>query len=184
MPKAATKLAVAEKIEIDLDTYHALIREMTAVQRYIAGMRHAINGLGLPGLVDANLRDAHTDLKDVISHGQSAANSILEVAETILGAAETGDAYRQMVEDKMIALMEACSFQDLTGQRLDRVSKSLMAIEERLMGFANVVKAGKGAVVVSERERKLEDWKEQNIAYGPGGADAIDQNDIDKLLSA
>lgn len=174
----------ADKIEIDAETYQALVREMAGVQRYLSGMRHAINGLGLPGLVDANLRDAYTDLKDVISTGQQAAMTILDTAETILGATETGDAYRQMVEDKMISLMEACSFQDLTGQRLDRVSRSLMAIEERLMGFATMVKTGKSAAIISERERSHEEWKAKNIAYGPGGADAIDQNDIDKLLSA
>lgn len=177
-------MANADKIEIDADTYQALVREMAAVQRYLSGMRHAINGLGLPGLVDTNLRDTYTDLKDVISTGQQAAMTILDAAEQILGAEETGDDYRRMVEDRMISLMEACSFQDLTGQRLDRVSKSLMAIEERLMGFANVVKAGRGDVKISDRERQLEDWKQKNIAYGPGGADAIDQNDIDKLLSA
>lgn len=173
-------------IEVDAATYHQLIQEIEAVSRYLSGVRHAINGLGLPGLVDANLRDAYADLRDVVSTGQSAAMTILDTAEFLLNSTETGDAYRAQVEDRMIQLMEACSFQDLTGQRLARVSKSLMSIEERLTNFSQVVKVKSSSTRpdMSERERAHEKWKRDNLAYGPSSDNTVNQSDIDKLLSA
>lgn len=180
MPERAT-------IEVDAASYQELVREIEAVSRYLTGVRHAINGLGLPGIVDANIRDAYADLRDVVATGQSAAMTILDTAEQLLNSTETGDAYRTQVENKMIELMEACSFQDLTGQRLARVSKSLMSIEERLTNFSGLVKMKSnegGRPMVSDREKAHEKWKRDNMAYGPSSDNSVNQSDIDKLLSA
>ena len=93
----------------------------------------------------------------------------------------------------MFALMEACSFQDLTGQRLQRITHTLQAMEERLRNFAHVVKAGHGeaqsgnigpgTVFQGETERQRAVWNDANLVHGPGGAGTIPQETVDWLMA-
>ena len=66
--------------------------------------------------------DLREELGAIVEATETATNAIMECAETVL-AADTADpvAYRTLVEEKMLAVFEACSFQDITGQRIARV---------------------------------------------------------------
>ncbi len=163
---------------------HALSREVDEVASYLRGLRLAINGLRVKEIVDARLRSAQTDLVDVISASKAAADNILDTAEALLCAPEQGDAYRSLVEGRMIALMEACSFQDLTGQRLDRVSKVLMALDERLSKFAMAVRADDGELQTGPREVRHAAWRREQLVNGPGMPDALNQDHVDRMMSA
>ncbi len=160
----------------------AIAREIETVAHYIRGMRVAINGLRAPEIVEQRIQNARKDLADVVGVTRDAANRILDTAEAIVGAPETGDAYRAMVEERMFGLMELCSFQDLTGQRLDRVARTLDALDERLSRFAASVKAGNGEADPSSREASLERWRSERLVHGPGGELASRQDRIDELL--
>jgi chemotaxis protein CheZ len=161
-----------------------LSREVDEVARYLRGLRLAINGLRVREIVDARLKAAQTDLVDVIAASKTAADNILDTAELLLGAREQGDAYRSLVEERMIALMEACSFQDLTGQRLDRVSKTILALDERLSTFAVAVKADDGELHTGPREIRNAEWRRANLVNGPGMPDALGQDSVDRMLRA
>jgi chemotaxis protein CheZ len=160
----------------------AIAREIEAVAGYIRGLRHAINALRAPDIVENRISPARTDLKDVVGVTREAANQILDTAEALVGAAETGDAYRAMVEERMFGLMELCSFQDLTGQRIDRVSRTLDALDERLARFAATVKAINGEADAATQEAALERWRIERLVHGPGGELANRQDRIDELL--
>lgn len=55
-----------------------------------------------------------------------AVHQIIDEAETVLALNKNhGDSYRATVEAAMMKILEACSFEDLTGQRLDKVISSL-----------------------------------------------------------
>jgi chemotaxis protein CheZ len=162
----------------------SLSREVDEVAKYLRSLRLAINGLRVREIVDARLKSAQTDLVDVIAASKTAADNVLDTAELLLGAKEHGDAYRALVEDRMLALMETCSFQDLTGQRLDRVSKTLMALDERLSKFATAVKADDGELQTGPREIRNAEWRKTNIVNGPGMPDALGQEHVDRMMSA
>jgi chemotaxis protein CheZ len=162
----------------------ALAREIDAVASYLRGLRGAINGLRVPEITEGRLRAAAADLTEVVAATRSATDVILETAEALLSMPDDGPAYRAQVEERMIALMEACSFQDLTGQRLDRVAKTLTVIEERLGIFAASVKAANGEARSGEAELRQDTWRKLNLVHGPGGADALQQAVIDKMLVA
>lgn len=163
--------------------YQLLAREVDIVALYIMDLRSAINGLGVLDITDRKLNAVQADINEVIVHTRSATETVLDTAEHLLGTSECGHAYRELVEDRMMRLMEACSFQDLTGQRLTRVSETLNAMEERLKMFATLVKPKCNTEVAGVEEKRRNEWRQTNIIKGPGGADAMDQDMIDFLMT-
>ncbi|MCU0885324.1 MAG: hypothetical protein MUC44_10340 [Beijerinckiaceae bacterium] len=159
----------------------------------MAELRGAINRLGVPDIAETKLGSVQIDIDHVMQATRAAADTILETAEELLAAPQTGSDYRALVEDRMIALMEACSFQDLTGQRLKRASYTLQVVEERLSTFASAVKAGDGAASLGDAvpqqavqgriERQRAAWNQANMVHGPGGAGAVPQETVDWLLA-
>jgi|GEM_PF-1770428 chemotaxis protein CheZ len=168
-------------------------REIGTVAVRMAELRTAISRLGVLDIAETKLGAVHVDINDVLASTRSAANTILEAAEDLLAATQTGNDYRMLVEQRMFALMEACSFQDLTGQRLQRVTHTLQAMEERLRIFAGTVKVGHGTalsgevgpdtVFQGEVERQRAARNDANMVHGPGGAGAIPQETVDWLFA-
>lgn len=168
-------------------------REIGTVAVRMAELRTAISRLGVLDIAETKLGAVHVDINDVLASTRSAADTILEAAEDLLAATQTGNDYRMLVEQRMFALMEACSFQDLTGQRLQRVTHTLQAMEERLRIFAGTVKVGHGTalsgevgpdtVFQGEVERQRAARNDANMVHGPGGAGAIPQETVDWLFA-
>jgi chemotaxis protein CheZ len=149
---------------------------------YIAELRAAINGLGLLELAGRNLRTAHLDIDDVLGQTRKVADVMLETAECLLGSTATGQAYKSLVEERMIGLMEASGFQDLTGQRLNRIVHSLHAIEERLRLFAAHVQAQDGEIRLGTHELVRKSREMEQMLAGPGAPGAMTQDGIDELI--
>ncbi|MFN8734396.1 MAG: protein phosphatase CheZ, partial [Hyphomonadaceae bacterium] len=83
------------------------------------------------------------------------------------------------VSDKMMEIFEACTFQDITGQRIKKVVDTLTHIEQRLERFASVM-----GVEDAELEETLEDKrKRENLLNGPAlNGPEVAQDDIDALF--
>lgn len=177
-----THFARAMEQTSDNASFEALAREVDAVAAYINELRSAINGLGLLDMTNRKLSAAQADLDEVIVVTRNTTDVMLETAETLLATPLAGSEYRALVEERMIGLMEACSFQDLTGQRLKRVSQTLGVIEERLKTFATTARARPSEPHRGFEETKLDDWKARHLLHGPGSPDGLEQDGIDKLL--
>lgn len=163
--------------------YSLLAYEVDLIALYISDLRAAINGLGVADITDQKIAAVRADIRDVIDHTRSATDTVLGTAEDLIAAEETGEAYRALVEDRMMRLMEACSFQDLTGQRLSRVAEALNAMDQRLKNFAEIVKPRAGHVCRAAEEETREEWRQRHLISGPGGAGAIDQDTVDGLMA-
>jgi chemotaxis protein CheZ len=60
----------------------------------------------------------------------------MEAAEEIMAADPAiREAYQDLVSNKMIGIFEACTFQDITGQRISKVVDTLRFIDERVTSF-------------------------------------------------
>jgi len=67
-------------------------------------------------------------------------SSIMTEAEKLMGVEPTDLAtYKAEVDAAMMRIFEACSFQDLTGQRVTKVIATLRHIEERVTKFAGAL---------------------------------------------
>ena len=89
----------------------------------------------LLALPTAASRNSGMELEAVVEATESAANRIMEAAETITDALQSGQcdpAVFAAVSDKVNAIFEACTFQDLTGQRIRRAIDHLRHVETML----------------------------------------------------
>lgn len=139
-----------------------------------------------------------TPFESMSSTLDAIATSTLEASETILGASEEianlSDSLREKLEDeeaialcdqiaaKSMESMEACSFQDLTGQRVSKVIRSLQFVEERV--DAMVALCGHDTIRQLSEEAAAQIPEPEDVQmHGPQAAgDAISQAEIDALF--
>jgi len=75
---------------------------------------------------DEHIPQAGLELDAIVEATESATDKIMEAAENIMaGDPSDPEAYSEMVNNKVIEIFEACSFQDITGQRISKVVKTL-----------------------------------------------------------
>ena len=167
--------------------FHAMdakvYRELREIAGYIESMRHEIGALQVNDLKNTRIPSAGEELGAIVQATEQATNTIMECAEAVMGA-DAGDpvAYKVLVDEKMMVIFEACSFQDITGQRIAKVVETLQHIEERVSRFADVMQAKDidGFLTASERERA--ERKEKFLLHGPqlagGGVDQAKVNEM------
>jgi chemotaxis protein CheZ len=157
-----------------------LFDEMRYISSYIQRTRVEISNLRPNDLSEDRIPRAGAELHAVVQHTAEATNLIMAVAEDVM-AADTSDpaAYQAFVSDKMMEIFEACTFQDITGQRIQKVVDTLTHIEQRLERFASVM-----GVEDAELEETLEDKrKRENLLNGPAlNGPEVAQDDIDALF--
>jgi chemotaxis protein CheZ len=158
----------------------SLFDEMRYISSYIQRTRLEISNLRPNDLSEDRIPGAGAELHAVVQHTAEATNLIMAVAEDVM-AADTSDpaAYQAFVSDKMMEIFEACTFQDITGQRIRKVVDTLTHIEQRLERFASVM-----GVEDAELEETSEDKrKRENLLNGPAlNGPEVAQDDIDALF--
>jgi chemotaxis protein CheZ len=161
-----------------------LSREIDAVGRYVARLKREIGALRPNEIYRDRLPSAHGDLDSIREATASSANTIMAAAEGILSLeATTLDAYKADVEERVMQIFEACTFQDITGQRVARIAEMLSQVEKRLQRFALAVKASDASGGYDREAIMREARREVLIVEGPQNAAlGVDQNAIDKLF--
>jgi len=159
-------------------------RELREIAGYIESMRHEIGALQVNDLKNTRIPAAGEELGAIVQATEAATNTIMECAESVM-AAEAGDAaaYKALVQAKMLVIFEACSFQDITGQRIAKVVETLQHIEERVSRFADVVNAKDIDGFMTEQERERAERKVKFLLNGPqlaGGG--VDQAKVDEMF--
>jgi chemotaxis protein CheZ len=84
----------------------------------------------------------------------------------------------------MMVVFEACSFQDITGQRIAKVVETLEHIEQRVARFADVMQAKDIEGFLNSHERARAERKEKLLLHGPQLAgDGVDQSKVDEMFA-
>ena len=116
----------------------------------------------------------------IVQHTAHATDAILESCEMLdeVSATVGGDAAAKL-QAATTKIYEACSFQDITGQRITKVVTTLKTIEGKVAHIVNTFGAtasgGRAAAHVAT---------DADLLNGPQlPAHAMDQSDIDKLLA-
>jgi chemotaxis protein CheZ len=182
-------VALAEITADSMQTFFATIDkaiygELREIADYISRMRQEIALLRAGELQSDRLPKAGEHLGAIVAATEEATNAIMEAAEAMLAAEGEDEAtYKALVNDKVMAIFEACSFQDLTGQRIAKVVATLEQIEARVGRFAAAVKVGGDSVDAPEDERERR--ARELLLNGPQAAGiAIAQNEVDALMAA
>lgn len=98
----------------------------------------------LVAMPNASTRNSGLELEAVVQATESAANTIMEAAEAIGDWLRTGARDAESLEavaERVNAIFEACSFQDITSQRIRRAIEHLQQVETMLTDLAPGVPA-------------------------------------------
>lgn len=162
----------------------AVMKELHDIAQYIESLKGEIGALGTSELRDHRLPAAGMELDAIVSATEKATNSIMECAEAVMAhEADDVESYKAFVEERMLVIFEACSFQDITGQRIAKVVETLHFIESRVARFADALPVQDGEVKMSDEERAAAERKQRLILHGPQfEGEAMAQDEIDRLL--
>ncbi len=131
----AEALTLAQSSMADMETaitriHSEVFREFREISRAITKTKSEISALQANDIRSERIPEAGRELIAVVDATEDATNCIMECAETIMTADPSNPAtYHNVVNENVMAIFEACSFQDLTGQRISRVVETLEHIE-------------------------------------------------------
>ncbi len=158
-------------------------QEFEDIATEIARMKKEVMQLRAADMKHNRIPEAGRELDAIVEATEDATQTIMQAAEEIM-AADTADAtaYQSMVGDKMIEIFEACAFQDITGQRISKVVKTLSYIDERVTSFVErlrIMENEEGEIEESEEERRAREL----ILHGPQHAgEGVSQDEIDAMM--
>lgn len=161
--------------------------ELRGILERIEGLRGEIAKVRADDISNNRIPEMGRELSAIVASTEGATNSIMEAAEAVLNGDPKDAGYPDLVSEKMMAIFEACSFQDLTGQRVNKVVETVEIIEVRVNVLCNMLdsKSFEGSLPDEENEKlaKREDRKKDQILNGPAAeGEGVNQSDIDKLF--
>ncbi len=168
----------------------ALKRELVGLFFYIRRVRQEIAAIYRPANGDHPFDSMGDQLDAIVGATEEATNTIIEAMEY---NAELLAKLREKITDpdllacldrigeNGVAVFEACSFQDLTGQRVTKVVKSITYVEERINALIGIW--GKDVLEKVDVKPEREKTADEKLAHGPSLAgEGISQDEIDKLF--
>jgi chemotaxis protein CheZ len=162
-------------------TEAALLAELEGLGRTVARAKQEIARLKVDDITESHIPSATDELDAIVDHTAQATNEILdccEVLEKVAGRVGAEDA--EALQGTVTRIYEACSFQDITGQRIGKVVAALKAIEARVATVTGRFAEGRGAAP----EPAEPETEGRRLAEGPQLPGAgVSQADIDKLLA-
>ena len=159
----------------------ALLAEVEELAQTVANARAEIAALQADDINDSHIPSATDELDAIVAHTAAATDIILECCETLdrLGPTLTGEAAAALT-DVTTKVYEACSFQDITGQRITKVVTTLQSIERKVAHIIEVFRRDPGAARPATPVEAAE-----SLLNGPQlPTNAMDQSDIDALLAS
>lgn len=157
---------------------HATVQLVDFSEENLSGQISRIHEqiANLVAIPAASTRNSGVELEAVVHATETAANTILEAAEAIQAWADDGAEDRGPLLDKVNSIFEACSFQDVTGQRIRRAIQHLQQVETMLEGMVP------GAAVPPREKLRVATQITTVADPATSGAD-LAQAEIDRLLN-
>jgi chemotaxis protein CheZ len=189
LQREVTRLSALEPISAAEKQLSVLRDELHGIARLIADTRVEIAGLQPSGFGHSHLVCASDELDAVVSATERAAVEIMVAAERSQEAAQrlrnlpgmTPEALADLdvIETAALDVFVACSFQDLTGQRIRKVVGALAHIEKRVKALTLLWQDVPGPYVPIVPP--IDPRSDAHLLNGPDDA-GLRQNDIDMLL--
>ncbi|SDE58286.1 protein phosphatase CheZ [Rhodospira trueperi] len=166
-----------------------MVRSLATAKREIAEIKHPLREPD-----DDRMTKAASELDEIVSATEDATNSILDSSEAItahcaailseIGDMDTIAPRLHDVNDHVARIMEACNFQDITGQRISKVVRTLEFIEDRIKTI--VEDWGRDAFLdlpLPDDDAPLDEGDESHLLNGPQLQNkGLSQGDIDSLF--
>ncbi|MBB4284840.1 protein phosphatase CheZ [Roseospira goensis] len=177
----------------DLDDVRILKDELLGLFDRIQRIRREIASIRKPGETHDRFATMSDELDAIVESTEGATNSIMENAEAIdeivtalrpTLADDAAAARLDTIPDHIGAIFEACSFQDITGQRITKVVKTLQYIEKRVNALISVWgEAALSSVEPRDEDEALSVDDERRLLHGPQlRGQGVSQTDVDAIL--
>jgi chemotaxis protein CheZ len=154
----------------------ALLVELEALGRTVRRAKAEIAAMRVEDITASHIPAATDELDAIVEHTAAATNEILDCCETLEGmAGRLRGEDAAALQGAVTRIYEACSFQDITGQRIGKVVRALKAIEARISAVTGAA-APLATAAPTEGEA---------LAQGPQLPGAgVSQDAIDRLLAS
>jgi chemotaxis protein CheZ len=178
------QIAEAAKLKGELDLIHDAINRT----------KQEIATVHVTGFEGPEMARVTNELDAIVGGTESATETILSSAEDIDQLASTlvarlkeqqNVALAQDVQERVVKIFEACNFQDLTGQRINKVVGTLKFIETHIVRMMEIW-GGMEAFKDIEAEKIAAREGDAALLNGPkvdGEAGHASQDDIDSLFA-
>ncbi len=162
--------------------------ELRELLSFIGAAKDELFGVQAKSLSNRDIPDANVQLDAVVTATDEAANTIMDAAEQLEKMSEdTEGEQSDKLSELSINLFQASSFQDITGQRITKVNRTLVELETRLNSLADAI----GDDFIAESEDEIETDAEgvavndTDLLHGPQlEGEGNTQDEIDALLAS
>ncbi len=169
--------------------FEELTPQLTGLLRYLERVRTEIAAIYRPQYDDHKFISMGEQLDAIVKATEEATNTIMNAMEKNDEA--IGKLRERITDDEQLALLDvisnngtdvfnACSFQDITGQRVNKVIKSITYVEQRVEALVDTF----GKKSLEEIELKGPERNEdEELLHGPQlKGQGLSQDDIDALF--
>ena len=170
--------------------YKELSRQVVQLYEYMERIKTEIASVKHPGAEEDHFHKVADQLNAIVKSTEVATNTIMEAAEasSVLAQELKGDISAEEKAkrlDQIVAnsnkVFEACTFQDITGQRISKIVTTMNLLEGALSSLVVIIgKDSIAALPVHKTKRK-----EGEVAMdGPAldGEESVSQADIDAMF--
>ena len=171
----------------DFKLYH----ELEVLALYIDNAKMEIASFRPDEIQQEHIPSATDELDAIVAHTEEATGTILDAAEKLEELAASSDKKTaEIITEAVTSIYEACNFQDITGQRITKVVKTLKHIEQQvdalISAFGEQVNNGleEKKKAGGETKKKSEERSEDEVLmHGPQlEENAQSQKEIDAIL--
>ncbi len=180
--KAAPRQAMPNKV----------FAELVEMSEAIARTRREIAQIKPPQRFDKQLISATVELDQIVEATERATSDILQATEEMQEAAwtlrelGTGIEHCDKIDQRATDIYTACSFQDITGQRMEKVVKALRFIEQRINAMIEIWGVDDIASRIDGITTKMQAIaapEDEHVLHGPQPkGEGLKQDDVDRVL--
>ena len=176
--------------QIETEKFDALKAEFNLIRDVMDRTKQEVASFNMLGQQFGSSTDVNGELDAVMGGIEQATQRILDAAEAIdqslsaitkVDSAEQRQALCNDVSERVISIFEACNFQDLAGQRISKVMKTMKFIDSH-MNVMTEIWGSRDAVAGEPVDSRDEQSRLLNGPKLPDAIGHVSQNDIDSLF--
>jgi len=196
-PSAEEAAAAQKQLEdyrSNMEQMLKLKTELEQINCAIAETKKEIAGLHQSGVSNENMTHVTDELDEVVAGTEHATEAILSAVEDIdRNAGDLSASLKQSrnrdqvheIQERVVQIFEACNFQDVTGQRINKVVNTLKYVEARVSAMMEIW-GGLEAFDGIKGQSLVNPAGDHELLHGPGNTDEdptrASQDDIDALF--
>lgn len=165
--------------------------ELKELKGIVDAARDCLNNADANEIKHEHISTANEELNEVVNATAEATGTIMDACEQIeKQIADMDESSAGKVQEEITKIYEACSFQDITGQRIAKVTSSLGLIEDKVNSLLRVISdndeqgSSSDTAYDDTQYDTSQAVSDEDLLNGPQRGDqGATQDDIDSILA-